>query len=182
MIEVERKYRVSDSQSYVKILEEIDARNLGTTRQKDQVYLPSSIGSFREYEKGMPIVRIRTEDEAVTLTLKAGGETHFTHEVETIVSDAEATSQIIETLSMHQVMVIDKTRTTYRYDCFTIAIDHVVHLGDFLEVEILVDIESKVTEAVESIDLFASQKLGLSLDSVENERYDTLLERARVEQ
>lgn len=181
MIEVERKYRISDIQSYAQVIEMIDAKNLGTTRQKDQVYLPSATESFREYEKGMPIVRIRTENDAVTLTLKAGGEAHFTHEVETIVSDAEATSQIIEALSMHEVMEIDKTRTTYKCEGFTIALDRVVHLGDFIEVEILVDVESKVADAVESIDLFASQKLGLSLDSIENERYDTLLERAKVE-
>lgn len=124
-------------------------------------------------------MRIRTEDDAVTLTLKAGGAAHFTHEVETIVSDSEATSQIIGALSIHQVMVIDKTRTTYKCEGFTIALDLVEHPGDFLEVELLVDSELDVADAVESIDFFARQQLGLSLDAVENERYDTLLERVK---
>lgn len=80
---------------------------------------------------------------------------------------------------MHRVMVIDKTRTTYKCEGFTIALDHVAYLGDFLEIELLVDSESEVADAVESIDLFASQKLGLSLDAIDNERYDTLLERVK---
>lgn len=179
MIEVERKYRISNIQDYVKSIARLDAQELGTTTQKDQVYLPSSVGSFREYTKGTPIIRIRTEDNSITLTLKAGGEAHFTREVETIVSDAKATSQIIEALSMHEVMEIDKTRTTYQCEGFTVALDRVVHLGDFLEVELLVETESEVPDAIKSIDLFAKQKLGLSTESIKNERYDTLLEHTK---
>lgn len=50
----------------------------------------------------MPIIRIRTEDDVATLTLKAGGEAHFTHEVETVVASPEATAQIITALAMHE--------------------------------------------------------------------------------
>lgn len=127
----------------------------------------------------MPIVRIRTEDESATLTLKAGGEAHFTHEIETTVSDPEMTSRIITALSMQEVLEIIKSRTSYLHDGFTVALDRVVRLGDFVEVELLVAEESGVSEAIKAIDDFASSKLGLGVESIENERYDVLIERAK---
>ena len=74
---------------------------------------------------------------------------------------------------------IIKSRTSYLHDGFTVALDRVVRLGDFVEVELLVAEESGVSEAIKAIDDFASSKLGLGVESIENERYDVLIERAK---
>lgn len=54
-----------------------------------------------------------------------------------------------------------------------------MHLGAFIEVEKIVADESAVPEAIKAIDAFAETYLGLSADSIENERYDVLIERVR---
>lgn len=180
MIEVERKYRVANVQKYITILERLGATLEARTKQHDQVFLPSGIASFRDYKKGMPIVRIRIEDEAATLTLKAGGDTHFTHESETAISDPEMARQIITALSMHEVLEIIKSRTSYRHSSLTIACDRVDHLGDFIEVELLVAKDGEVAGAIKRIDDFASSKLGLNQSAIESERYDVLIEKAKL--
>ena len=180
MIEVERKYRVSDLTSLMAVLDGIGATSTGSAVQHDQVFLPAEVSSFKEYKKGMPIVRVRDEDEVTALTLKAGGDATFTHEIETVVADSNATTQIISALSMHRVMEIRKSRVTYKLDELTIACDKVDGLGSFVEVELLVAGESDVARALQVIDDFAGSKLGLASDSIESRRYDVLIEESKA--
>jgi adenylate cyclase class 2 len=180
MFEVERKYRVDELQKYLELLQEMHAEDKGQQKQHDEVFLPKGIKTFKNYTIGMPIVRIRIEDQVATLTLKAGGDESFTHEIETEVKDSDAARGIIKALGMEKVLEITKTRQLFSYQGFTIACDYVEKLGAFIEVEKLVENEADVREALEEIDAFVAHSLWLGSEMLEKERYDVLIERQQA--
>jgi|GEM_PF-1684192 len=177
MFEVERKYRVDELQKYLDLLREIHADDGGQQKQHDTVFLPKGTKTFKNYTVGMPIVRIRIEAKTATLTLKAGGNESFTHEIETGVEDPNAASGIIKALGMEEVLEIVKTRQLFNYQGLTISCDYVERLGAFIEIEKLVENEPDIHNALEEIDTFAADTLGVSANMLEKERYDVLIER-----
>ncbi len=61
--------------------------------------------------------------------------------------------------NLSQSITVDKTRDTYTKDTVNVCVDHVKGLGDFVEIEILVDDESETKAAQEKIlSLFPGNK------------------------
>lgn len=176
MFEVERKFKVDDLEKYVDLLRKLHADNQGSQKQHDEVFLPKGTKTFKNYAVGMPIVRIRVEESVATLTLKAGGDESFTHEIETSISDPVAARGIVKALGMEKVLEIIKARQSFHYNDLTICCDYVEKLGAFIEIEKLVENESQVSSALKEIDTFASHSLELSEEMLEKERYDVLIE------
>lgn len=96
-------------------------------------------------------------------------------EIETGVEDADAFSQIMESIGFKPVIPVKKTRVSLVKGNITVCVDDVAGLGGFLEVEILVKDESMRVAALEDIARLL-ENVGLSLDSTIRKSYLSMLE------
>jgi len=175
MIEVEKKFRLTDEQ-YTEIEQQLSEKHvLGQPfGQTDEVYL-KGIPSFSEFEQGMPVLRIRTEDNMSTLTYKrainAGGDA-IEHETE--IGSVDAMRRIVADMGFSQVTSVVKTRREATIGRFTLALDKVKQLGAFLEIEAITDdpttVEVLGREIVELATTF-----GLTEAHIEPKKYDQLI-------
>lgn len=103
-------------------------------------------------------------------------------EHETAVADAEAVSGVFEGLGFDPAATVEKRREFWSYDGFTVTLDAVDDLGEFVEIERGVDDEAAIgatrdeaLEALEALGLDGSAQirtsyLGLLLADREDER------------
>jgi adenylate cyclase class 2 len=61
---------------------------------------------------------------------------NYCDEYETVISDPDATKKLLESLGYKEKTVLHKTRTTYLFKNFEIALDQVENLGNFMEIEL----------------------------------------------
>lgn len=137
MYEVEIKVRADHDRVRAR-LSELDAVSSGTVRQIDTYY----DHPIREFAKTDEALRIRRE------TADEGDETRVTYkgplveaesktraEFETGLDDGETFAEILEKLGFEPAATVKKTRERFRADGYTITLDTVEGLGEFLEVE-----------------------------------------------
>jgi predicted adenylyl cyclase CyaB len=176
MIEVERKFRINDTQ--VTAIETDLRETYGATdyvRQVDEVYL-RGIDSFAEFEQGMPVARLRTVD----------GQTEFAYkrrlndagdmlEHEMSIGSAEGMRLILTDMDFRPVTIVDKMRLEAKSKEMSRMIDIVKGLaGAFLEMEVIVADESEIAQAEARI-MKAAAEYGLTNDDLETHKYDKLV-------
>ena len=175
MIEVERKFRLSaqEKQHIYNILQQKD-KKAKDVEQNDQVLL-QGINSFAEFRQGMPIVRLRSEDGNTILTYKRSindsGDS-IEHELE--INNPNSMLAILQEMDYRIVTTVKKRRFEVQEGYATFALDTVDMLGDFLEIEILVDSEDKIPDAIQNI-MKIARDLGLSESQLESKKYDQLI-------
>jgi adenylate cyclase class 2 len=127
-------------------LAELDAESLGTVTQRD-TYYDAPHRSFPETDEALRIRRIyRTEHEVsddaspdeTRLTYKgprvdARSKTRREHE--TGVDDDGTMAELLGALGFEPAAVVEKQRTSYRVDGYTVTLDTVTDVGDYVEVE-----------------------------------------------
>src|ERR1700694_5961756 len=98
------------------------------------------------YRDAIDFLRIRFTDKGDSVCFKhwhADSETgKLTHcdEYETRVQDGKTLLEVFQAIGFTESVVIDKTRTVYRTDEFEVAVDDVLELGRFVEVELIKDV------------------------------------------
>ncbi len=112
----------------------LDADAIGTVEQVD-TYYDAPHRSFPETDEAL---RIRREDEATRLTYKgplvdADSKTRAEHE--TGVESDEAMANVLDALGFAPAATVEKMRTKFRCRGYTVALDTVSGLGEFVEVE-----------------------------------------------
>jgi adenylate cyclase class 2 len=175
MIEVERKYRLKNDQvdNLRKQLEAFDPK-ITDLHQVDTVYL-RGINSFKDFESGMSVVRLRSEGIVDTLTYKkALNQAGDSVEHEVVVSDAQKMDQILRAEDYRQVTKVIKDRSEAHYQNLTYALDNVQKLGWFIEIESLIEDTADLKKAENAI-MAAAAKLSLSEDMIETKKYDQLI-------
>jgi adenylate cyclase class 2 len=90
--------------------------------------------------------------------LDEGSKTRAEHETE--VADPEAAAGILSGLGFEPAATVEKRRELWSYDGFTVTLDRVEGLGEFVEIERAVDDEAAI-EAVRDDALDALGRLGL---------------------
>lgn len=110
------------------------------SRQQTDTYYDAPHRSFAETDEALRIRREEPADgEAVTkLTYKGPlveAESKTREEHETVVDDDEALSGILAGLSFEPAATVDKRREFYALDGYTITLDQVTDLGEFIEIE-----------------------------------------------
>lgn len=177
MIEIERKYRLNRTK-IIPIVEKIPSSFLQqpSSTQLDEVFLINST-SFADFAPGDPVMRIRTDGETISLTYKKALEADEALEYEVIINSSREAKAILIELGYHSVTHIRKTRTEYKFANATIAIDDVMNLGYFIEIEAVCDDKSEKEIALTNIATLASA-LGLSEDDIETKKYDQLITQA----
>ncbi|TKX78038.1 class IV adenylate cyclase [Halorubrum sp. SD626R] len=162
MYEVEIKVP-ADVEAVRERLRRVDAERVGARRQRD-VYYDAPHRDFAETDEALrlrretPIASVsdsrttRDEDglEPTKLTYKGplvdeGSKTRIEHE--TGVDDGEAASGVFGGLGFEPAATVEKRREFWRYDGYTVTLDDVDGLGEFVEVEREVEDEPAVASA-----------------------------------
>ncbi len=147
--------------------------------QKDTIFLPVGM-DFGNLTDGSPVFRLREVDGATILTLKiSSADASERAEEEILVDDSSKTRRIVELLGFSEAITIEKRRRKMNFGEYLLFFDDVQDLGQFLEIEKLVD--DNVDAGPIKEDMIASlQALGLEDLTVVNRSYDALLYQART--
>ena len=150
MYEVEVKV-AADLDSVAERLADLGADHTGDVVQVDTYY----DAPHREFAETDEALRVRREthdgETAARITYKGPlveTESKTREEYETGVGDGETAAAIFEKLGFRPAATVTKDRRFYRYDGYTVTLDAVEDVGEFVEVETETD-ESGVESARE---------------------------------
>lgn len=153
MYEVEIKVR-ADHEAIRGALEERGAATLSTVTQIDSYY-DAPMREFAETDEALRVRHERAEgeegrspnrDAETTLTYKGplvDEDSKTREEHETVVEDGAAIEATLSALGFEPVATVEKRRERFALEGYTVTLDAVTDLGEFVEVE---------TEAEEEID------------------------------
>ncbi|MFO7925219.1 MAG: class IV adenylate cyclase [Halobacteriota archaeon] len=176
MYEVELKLRV-EHQDLRERLATIDAKPVGTVTQVD-TYYNHLTRNFAETDEALRIRRETTDSEKkAKLTYKGplvDADSKTREELETSVGDEEIMAAILESVGFDPAATVEKTRERFRCGEYTVTLDSVTGLGEFIEVETEAEkidpAREGAVELLERLDLDPDQGirrsyLGLLLDA-----------------
>jgi adenylate cyclase class 2 len=180
MYEVELKLRASHD-AVRERLDALDAKRVDAVTQVD-TYYDAPHRDFAETDEALRIRREERGDEATTRVTYKGplveAASKTRKEVETGVADADRFDDILGALGFSPAAVVEKERERYTLDGYTVTLDTVADLGEFVEIEreaTETELESVREGAVAHLrdlelnpgDQIRTSYLGLLLDSSE---------------
>jgi len=137
MYEVELKVRASHD-AVRERLDALGADHVGTVTQVD-TYYDAPHRDFAETDEALRIRRENRGEEATTRVTYKGPlveEASKTRkEVETGVADADRFDDILDALGFAPAAVVEKERERHVLDGYTVTLDTVADLGEFVEIE-----------------------------------------------
>lgn len=147
LLEIEAKIRVGALEPVQARLRERGAEHLGTRVERDTYYN----APHRDFAVTDEALRVRYSEPAPVpgkppspgaapvLTYKGpklpGSGPKSREEIGVTVDEGGLLEQILERLGFRRTAVVVKERDLYRWEGFTIALDHVKGLGTFIEIE-----------------------------------------------
>ncbi len=150
-VEIEIQVRISERSRLQVFLKE-KANFVGKNYQKDEYFTPA----HRDFVSVKPVaewLRLRESDKnAITYKnwhYDADGKSQYCDEYETPIGDADQMRKIFTVLNIRPIITVEKTRETWKYQDYEIALDQITGLGDFVEIEYKVAAErdpKKVTD------------------------------------
>jgi adenylate cyclase class 2 len=137
-IEMEIKVRVENAKPLIAFLEK-NGDYKGEARQVDEYFTPA----HKDYLSTLPVkewFRIREEEKGASINYKnyhydENGKSTFCDEFESAVSDIRQVRKILNALGVRSLTKVDKLRKTWDYNEYEVAIDEVVGLGTYVEIE-----------------------------------------------
>ena len=175
MIEVEIKARIKNKNKLKKKLEEIGANFVRIEKQVDRIFGNSMfLDSNNMIVEGGLSARIREVNNLKTLEFKEILRQKGGMEIESVLSDVGIGLRFLEKLKFKEAFTILKLRETYSYNDFTICLDNVDQLGNFIEIEKMVEFSGDINRAKEEcIDLL---NILVSNSEIENKKYGDLMQ------
>ncbi len=173
--EVEVKYRVADVPSLIDRLGNLGARGSAEIEHAD-LYLSHPVRDFAKTDEAVRLRRVGNDNFMTYKGPKHGGPTKTREEIEVpFASGAESLQQmttLFERLGFGQVALIVKHRQTFGVEHkgrhLDVLLDRAGDLGDFAEVETLVDSLGELADAQAAVLELASL---LNLTEVEPRSY-----------
>jgi adenylate cyclase class 2 len=138
--EVEQKYPIKNGDFVKQKLASIGARPKAPPKYQEDLYFTPAHNDYLNSPIVSEWLRIRIEPDGASINYKCwrpiGAEVQ-THcdEYETPVGDHKALLKLFEAVGFKQIVTVKKNREIFTMDEFTIALDSVEGLGDFIEVE-----------------------------------------------
>ncbi|MDA3856100.1 MAG: class IV adenylate cyclase [Candidatus Woesearchaeota archaeon] len=175
MIEVELKARVDNKQEILSKFEELNFQYIKEEEQEDIIFLKNEfLDSKGKIKDGGIVFRIRIVNSKKIFEIKeidrnVGGGIEYKIDI----ADMSSTKRIIEKLGFEEFFTIKKQRAYYQFEDFEIALDNVDGLGEFIEVELMVEADSQKEEAKKRC-LYLLKKLGLEAN-LEKQKYGDLI-------
>lgn len=154
MYEVELKCRVDHGELRAR-LDDVGATRQQTVTQRD-VYYDAPHRDFAETDEAFRLRRETALDEnngsegTVKLTYKGPlieDESKTRAEHETAVADPAETRAIVESLGFEPAAVVEKERTFFELEGYTVTLDVVSELGEFIEIETAVETDDEIPDA-----------------------------------
>jgi adenylate cyclase class 2 len=139
MREIEVKAKLTNKEAVVNKLKSLGCIFGESKTQNDVIYV-EKWGDLNTFLSNNVFLRIRESKGKILFTLKTKGENSLSkieHEVE--VSSKEEIENILKLLKFVPAVSVNKTRSITYYNNFEICVDNVEDLGDFIEVERMVD-------------------------------------------
>lgn len=149
-IEVEAKAYAKDLNAIEKVLIEKGAEFVWKGKQKD-TYFNHPNRDFAETDEAL---RIREMDGKTYFTYKGpkiDSITKTREEIEIQIEDPESAREFLLRLGFKEVRVVNKKRIKYHLNDFTVCLDEVAGLGQFVEIEASSDDQDQINELRESI-------------------------------
>lgn len=156
MIEVEVKVHVSDKLKTEENLLQLDFAKGNLVRETDY-YFDNEAGNFRKSDKALRIrecenLSQNTKEAFMTYKGQKLDNISMTRkELEIKIDDAKTGKEILENLGFTPVRPVIKLRQYFHKDTMTACLDQVEGLGDFLELEIVVENESEKGDALDKL-------------------------------
>ena len=177
--EVEQKYRAADHDEIARRLQELGFQSAATVTQVDTYYAHPH-RNFAETDEALRISRVNNENFITYKGPKIDATTKTRREIELSIASgaegAERCDEIWRALSFTLVREVTKTRQIYRVSQakheIEIAVDSVKNLGNFVELEIVIDEQSELDAAREAVAALAEE---LGLKDIERRSYLELL-------
>lgn len=147
MYEVEVKVR-ADHEVVREALERLDAERRDTVMQRD-VYYDAPHRDFAETDEALRIRRVENAgaESSAVLTYKGPlveSESKTREEIETPIHAVADVEAILSALGFEPAATVEKERERWRVDGYTVTLDDVVGLGQFVEVEAETERETDV--------------------------------------
>ncbi len=136
MYEVEVKFRADHTA--VRPRMEARGRHVDTVLQRD-TYYDAPHRSFAETDEALRVRREEHENGAATLLTYKGPlvdeVSKSREEAETAIGDPEALATALERLGFEPAATVEKRRERYTVDGYTVVLDEVTDVGQFVEIE-----------------------------------------------
>lgn len=178
-IEVEIKLRISDKECIEKTLAEIGFCKGKFVMESDTYYMAEH-HDFVGLDEALRVRCVEnrgTGERSAVITYKGAklDNTSMTRqELETSVGDGAVCREILERSGFRSVPVVEKLRQYYHRDNITACVDAVTNLGDYLELEIIVDEETKREAALDQLEQ-TLHTLGYSMQDTTRTSYLSML-------
>lgn len=146
---VELKDSVEKAKSALQSFEYVGAKHT-----VDTYYFDPKRKNLKLNENGklMECCRLREKDQRYFVTYKMdnynGDEWIYSDEYESEVKDIEALKKIFECLGLEKLVVVDNTKHIFKTPQYEVVVEEVKELGNFLEVEALVDDQAIAAEVI----------------------------------
>ena len=171
MIEAEMKFN-GDHKKLRSLLTDMDAINKGKEENID-VYFMHPVKDYRKTDEALRIRKIGDFMEITYKGPKINEESKSREEINIEVSDLGNAETFLKRLGFTVSGRVEKIREKWQLDTITITLDNVKNLGEYIELEMLV--EDNVDHAVSRLKEIA-ERLGLDTNQQILSSYLTLIE------
>ncbi len=160
MREVELKAKVADLISLEHTLLALGATFEKELVQKDRIFTHK----YPRPENSSNILRIREQEDKYYFTLKSKLNNSLDNiEKEVTIDNPSELADLLGIIDFEQIVEITKTRKFYKYKTYTVCLDQVEGLGEFIEIEAMVadddtsDVQSELKKVFESLGILEEQ-------------------------
>ncbi len=148
MIEVEVKAKIRNPDEMRKKLKEIGAEFLKKENQTDRIFGHAHyLDSESKVTEGGLVARIRITNEKKILEFKEILRRGGGLEIQSELKQADMGVKLLEKLGFRESFTLCKTRESFSYDGFMVCIDNVKQLGDFMEIEKMIELPEEKEKA-----------------------------------
>ena len=178
-VEVEIKLKIDHPDRVTEKLE-----NLGFTAGRrmleSDTYFTSEQHDFVKLGEALRVRQVRdleTEHETAAITYKGkklDNRSMAREELEIQIADAKTGRLLLERIGFHSVPVVEKIRNYLHREEMTACVDQVKGLGDYLELEIIVETEAERAAALQKIESIL-ERLGYSMEDTTRHSYLSML-------
>lgn len=177
MREIEIKLKAPDLDTIVSKLKDLRCTISEPKTQEDRNFIHKEDKRWFEPEiLGFAYPRLRIQEgKPLTFTVKKPIENEMDcieHEIH--VNDAKELSAIIEMFGYQPGVTVKKTRRTTKYGDYTITLDEVEKLGNFIEIERVIE-NGDALKIQEEMFAFAKENFGLVRDDFVMKGYDIMM-------
>ncbi len=174
-IEVEIRAKVDDFNGIKKSLDKIGGNFIKSENQIDKIFGAARfLDSEHKIIEGGIVARIREIDRKSTLEFKEILREKGGIELNCPMASIEIGEKMLKKLDFEEAFTVKKNREIYSYNGFTICLDKVEQLGNFIEIEKEITSEEKIEGTrKECLDLL--EKIAPS-SKIENKKYGDLMQ------